>query len=370
MDFFHTTVTPRAIELAVETLNSGFLSEGKRVAELEQELSKRLRLSFPVTTNSGTSALEVALKTLQVRKGDEIITSAQSFVATSLSILAVGAVPVFADINPRTGNISPESVKAKITDKTIGILPVHYAGMPCELETICGIANNYQLFVMDDAAQALGATYRGQPIGNGQTEATCFSLQATKGLTSGDGGIICFQNSFFADLAKKYRWFGIDRERDLPDELGERQYTLTNIIGGKYHLNDAAASIALGNLDGFRERLARRQQIAKRYNESLKNVSGLELLDDPLDRTSSYYLFPILLDNSKSRLAFVSKLKENGIPAHRVHARIDRHPLFGGIQKELVGQAEFDERHVCIPIHDGLNDADVELIISTIKDGW
>lgn len=370
MDFFYTHVSEKAIELATETLRSGFLSEGRRVAQFESALSEQLGLSFPVTTTSGTSALHLALMTLQVRKGDEVITSPQSFIATALAILHAGAIPVFADINPKTGNLDPESIQDKITDKTIAIMPVCYGGLPYDVDEVNAIAETNALAVVDDACQALGAVYKGKPIGSGLTDATCFSFQATKNLPVGDGGCVCFPNEFYADLARKYRWFGIDRANTPPTPLGERDYVLNEgMLGWKFHLDDLRASVGLGNLTDFSERHMKRVQNSIRYDLALEHVAGLELLDYKKDRLSSYYLYPVLVEQ---RLDFVRKLKERGIPALRVHGRIDRHPLLSpsGINHDLVGQAEFEEKHVCLPVHEALSDSDISHIIETIKEGW
>lgn len=376
MDFFHSHVSEQAKKNVLDVLESGYLSEGTWVKRFEQELEQKIGLRNVVAVNSGTSALHLALNTLRVQAGDEVITTPQTFIATALSILYTGATVVFADIDPTTGNISSESVESKITDKTIGILPVHYGGMPCDLDALNQIGEEYGLFVIDDACQALGATYKGKPIGSGTNEATCFSTQATKGLSTGDGGLICFQSDLHKFLAQQARWFGIDREHTTLSELGEREY-LIHHIGFKYHMNNIDSAIGLGNLTTFKERLNKRRRIATRYSTELANVAGLELLDyekdynclNHNDTESSFYLFILKVEK---RLDFVRKLKERGIPTIRAHSRIDRHTLFSlnGIDRDLVGQTEFEEKQIAIPCHEGLTQEDVDKIIDVIKGGW
>src|SRR5262249_754151 len=152
--FFHTNVTEKAVALASETLRSGFLSEGKRVRQFEQELTGRLGLPNPVAVNSGTSALHLALEVAGVGDGDEVILPPQTFVASGLAILMCGATPVFADIQPRTGNIDPESIRAHVTPRTRAIMPVHWGGYPCDMDEINAIAREHGLAVIEDAAHA------------------------------------------------------------------------------------------------------------------------------------------------------------------------------------------------------------------------
>src|SRR5437868_3959839 len=187
LTFNHTTVSEAAISNAVATLRSGFLSEGKQVRRFEQELAARLGLASPVALNSGTAALHLALAIAGVQAGDEVIIPPQTFIATGMAVLMAGATPVFADIQSGTGNMDPESARKKISPKTKAIIPVHWAGYPCDLDEITEIADGHKLVVIEDAAHALGASYRGKPIG-AISRFTCFSFQAIKHLTTGDGG--------------------------------------------------------------------------------------------------------------------------------------------------------------------------------------
>jgi perosamine synthetase len=365
MDFFSTHISRRSIELVTETLESGWISEGKRVKEFETALSNDFGLRNPVTVNSGTSALHLALSIANIGFGDEIILPAQTFVATGLVVLMQNAVPVFADIDPLTGNISSASIAEKITPRTKAIMPVHWGGYPCDMDEINDIAKKNNLVVIEDAAHALCATYKDKPIGS-ISKFTAFSFQAIKHLTTGDGGALCCLEEIDARLAFTKRWFGIDRANSLPSLLGERIYNI-DTIGYKYHMNDLAAALGLGNLDGFPERQSHRQNIASTYRQQLKDVPGLQLLRSETDRKSSYWLFTILVENRED---FIRKLNEHEIPASVVHLRIDHNSIFGGIKNELVGQSEFNQKQVSIPIHENLSQIDVEHIISTIKTGW
>lgn len=364
MDFFYTHISSKSIELAVEVLRSTFASEGGVVKDFENELTKRLGIINPVAVNSGTSALHLALVIAGVGPGDEVILPAQTFVATGLVILMQGAKPVFADIQYDTGNIDPSSIREKITDKTKAIMPVHWAGYPCDMDDINSIAEQYNIAVIEDAAHALGATYKGKPIGS-ISRFTAFSFQAIKHLTTGDGGALgCLNEDDYRNAIKR-RWFGISRANCKPSILGEREYDIDD-VGYKYHMNNLAAAVGLGNLEDFPENLKRRREIALRYRDELQDIPGLQLLDYRNDRESAYWLFTVLVER---RLDFIKKLKKYGMPASVVHLRIDHNSVFDGITSDLANQERFNEYQVSIPVHSGLSDDDVESIISVIKNG-
>ncbi len=365
MNFFNTYVSAEAIALATETLRSTFLSEGKRVAEFEHALNEQLALSFPVALNSGTSALHLALVLSGIGPNDEVILPAQTFVASALTILMCGAKPVFADIQAETGNIDPASIEKKITRRTKAIMPVHWGGYPCDMAEISELAKQHNLSVVEDAAHALGAAYRGSPIGT-ISRFTAFSFQAIKHVTTGDGGALsCVAETDYV-RARKLRWFGIDRANSRPSVLGEREYDLDE-VGYKYHLNDVGAAIGLGNLAGFPARLARRRQIARHYREAFKKIAGLQLLREEADRESAYWVFTATVERRKD---FIRKLAEAQVPASVVHLRIDKNSLFGGKRDDLPNQTTFDERQVALPIHEALTDGDVEQIINIVQGGW
>jgi perosamine synthetase len=365
MTFFNTHVSQRACELVSDVLRSGWLSEGARVKQFEGELVARLGLVNPVALNSGTSALHLALALAGVGPGDEVILPPQTFVATGHAILMQGATPVFADIDPDTGNICPHSIASRITERTKAIIPVHWAGYPCDMDEINRVATERGLAVIEDAAHALGARYKGKPIG-AVSRFTAFSFQAIKHLTAGDGGALCCLDPADEIRARARRWFGIDRANSRPSILGERVFDITE-VGYKYHMNDLAAAVGLGNLEDFPTRLCRRQEIAAQYRLQLGGVAGLRLLDSRADRVHAYWLFTIMVDGRED---FIRKLSDSGSPASVVHLRIDRYSVFGGIREDLHGQASFNERQISVPVHEALSDEQVGDIISTIRAGW
>jgi perosamine synthetase len=362
---FNTYIDSKAYARVKTVLDSTFLSEGKLVKEFEKKLADDLDLINPVAVNSGTSSLHLALVLAGVRPGDEVICPAQTFVATALVIAQEKAIPIFADIQYETGNIDPHSLEEKVTPKTRAIIVVHWGGYPCDMEQIYKIAKKHNLTVIEDAAHALGATYQGRSIGS-ISDFTCFSFQAIKHITTGDGGALCAKNPALAKKAFEKRWFGINRERASPSILGERVYDIKE-VGYKYHLNDYAAALGLANMEKFKKRLDKRRAIAKYYRQALAKIPDITLFQEKSDRESAYWLFGFHVEK---REKFIRTMNKAGITTSVVHLGIDHNSLFGGKRKELVKQRRFDQTQIHIPIHDALSEKDVEYIVHTIQKGW
>jgi perosamine synthetase len=365
LNFFNTYISEKSIKNAVETLRSTYVSEGKLVREFEQKLSQTAGLANPVALNSGTSALHMALILAGVGPGDEVIIPPQTFIATGMVVLYQNAVPIFADIQLETGNIDPESVKQKITSKTKAIIAVHWGGYPDDMDEINSIAKEHKITVIEDAAHALGAEYKGSLIGT-ISRFTCFSFQAIKHLTTGDGGALSCLIKSDELQARRRRWFDIDREHSKPSLLGERVYDAAN-AGYKYHMNDLAAAVGIGNLEDFENNLNKVKQTAAKYISGFKNIDGLTLLKYKNDRKSAYWLFTMLVERRED---FIKALASRGVPASVVHLRIDRNSVFGGIKNDLPNMKAFNEHQVAVPVHSGLTEEEIELVIDSVKAGW
>lgn len=362
---FNTYIHPSAANSVSKVLKTTFISEGRLVKSFEEKLEEELKLKNIVTVNSGTTSLHLALILAGVKAGDEVIIPAQTFVATGLVVLQQNAVPIFADIDYFTGNISCSSIREKITPKTKAIIVVHWGGYPCDLDEINKLALENGIIVIEDAAHALGATYKNNIIGN-VSDYTCFSFQAIKHLTTGDGGAICSKLIEKKNEALTRRWFGIDRSNTSPSILGERNYDIDK-LGFKYHLNDYAAALGLANLISFHERLKKRLEIADFYRLQLKNIDGITLFENKSDRQSAYWLFGF---HVKERDSFIRHLLENRIIASVVHLGIDHNSIFGGKNLNLINQRNFDETQIHVPIHDDIDMKKAQYIVDIIKKGW
>lgn len=361
MEFFDTVITEQAKQNVMEVLNSRHLSEGVWVKRFEQELEKQFGYRNDVAVNSGTSALHLALLLAGVKQGDEVILPAQTFIATGMAILYCGAKPVFADIDKKTGNISVDSVSTKINERTKAIIAVSWGGNPCDLLGLQKQCFYNQLSLIQDNAQALGAEYYGKPISE-WSDFSCFSFQAIKHLTTGDGGLLVCKDYNDAVFARLSRWFGIDRELDVPDETGERVYNIESRLGYKYHMNDYEAALGVGNLDGINGRLSDRHWVAGLYDEAIPEEYWTTHY-----RGTSVWLYDLLVPR---RSDFIRMMKSKGIPVSVVHVGIDRNTIFGGKVMENENQRYWDEHHICIPCHSSLTDEDVQQVIDAVRGGW
>jgi perosamine synthetase len=349
-----------------EVWKSGWIGQGPKVDEFEKEFSKKFGLKYVVALNSATSGLRLAYAMAGIGPGDEVITTPYTMVATNTAILEQFAKPVFADIQYETANIDPQDIEHRITKKTKAIVCVHWGGYPCDMDEIRKIASYHNLPVIEDAAHALGAIYKGKPIGS-ISEYTVFSLQAIKHITTGDGGILSVLNEEKYKEALRRRWFGIDRAGRKPSILGhDPTYDIWE-VGYKYNMNDIAATIGLEQLKYFDSIFRRRAQIAKIYREELEGVSGITLLEYKNDRVHANWLFAMHVER---RMKFAKAMLSRGVEVMVHNWRNDKYTVFGGLRKDLPNTARVNETLICIPLHHNLSDEDVDYIIKSIKKGW
>ena len=364
INFFSTTLNKTILKELNKLFKKGFISSGKKSNEFENKFSKKFGLKYATALNSGTSALHLSLLCANVKKNDEVILPAQTFVATGFAAKYCGAKLVFADIQKDTGNICPISIKKKITKKTKAIIVVHWGGYPCDMDEILNIAKEKNIKVIEDAAHALGAKYKNKMIGN-ISDFTCFSFQAKKQLTTGDGGMLICKNFNDHKEAQRLKWFGIER-RNNKQYQGERLYNI-DLVGYKYHLNDIASIIGIENLKEITKKLNHLNFVANFYDKNLIKLKGITLLNKKNDRNSTNWLYTILVPKRKR---FFNIMKKKNIPVSLVHRGIDRNKIFGGIDKKLINQRYFDNNHICLPIHERLSEKDLKKIVSVIKENF
>lgn len=362
---FRPYVSEKAIERVLLVLRSGWVGEGPVVRAFEEKFREVIGAPYPVAVNSCTSALHLALVMAGVGPGDEVITTAQTMMATSHAILMQHAHPVFADIQHLTGNIDSGDIERRITERTKSILVVHWAGYPCDLDEIYAIASRHGLPVIEDAAHAIGASYKGKPIGN-ISPYTCFSFQAIKHVTTGDGGMLCLGSEEKYHEARRRRWYGIDRMKRTPSILGEPEWNVTE-VGYKYHMNDIAAALGAEHLDEFKSLFEQRGRIARWYRQELTSAPGVTLFDNKDDRISANWLFTMHVER---RADFARMMASKGVSVSVVHLRIDKNDVFGGQRDDLPVLERFTETHISLPMHNLLIDDDVAYVIQCIKAGW
>ncbi|HOI84447.1 MAG TPA: DegT/DnrJ/EryC1/StrS family aminotransferase [Acholeplasmataceae bacterium] len=341
-----------------EVIYSGYVAEGEYVYKFEKKLAELLSLKYALAVSSGTAALHLALKLVGIKDGDEVISTALTAEPTNTSIAMLGANVVFADIDFKTGLISPESIESRITRKTKAIMIVHYAGNVCDLDKINEISIKYNIPVIEDAAHAFMSKYKGKYIGS-NSRFTIFSFQAIKHLTTIDGGLLCLTNQDDYERAKRLRWFGLSKTLPRLEN---------NIIeaGFKYNMNNVTAIIGLIQLNYLDQNVKIYIQNGKYFDQELSKLPNVKILKYSNNTEPSYWLYTILVDE---RDKFIKKMAYNGITCSPLHLRNDFHKVFKN-NNELPFLDLFYEKFVHIPCGWWVNNEIRTKIVEIIKEGW
>jgi len=353
-----------AIEEVSSTLQSRWIGQGPKVDKFEIEFNKLIaNTNESIAVGSGTDALHIAYLLADIKPGDEVLTPVFTCTATNIPLLYIGAKPVFIDVDPKTLNIDINHARSLISKKTKAIICVHYAGYPCDMDAITELANEFNLQVIEDAAHAVGAQYKGKPIGT-ISDFTMFSFQAIKHITTGDGGLLTFKDRTLLEKAKRLRWFGIDRSAK---QLGVWENDITE-IGFKYQMTDLGASIGLASIRNFANTFNLRRSLLHRYYEKLEANSAVEILGKETDEiVHAAWLFTVRVKNRKKLQA---KLLENKIESNQVHYRNDRYSIFTPQRLNLPNMNMIEDEYLVLPLHTKMSVEDVDRICSVINSGW
>ena len=288
---FHPYISKNSFKSVKKVLSGRWIGQGPLVDKFEQKFKLMFaKKKHCLATGSGTDALHLSYLLSGLKKGDEVIAPLFTCTATNIPFLYMGVKIKFADIDLQTMNISVESVKKLVSKKTKAIICMHYGGLPCDLDELQKIASKYKIPLIEDAAHALGATFKGKPIGS-ISDFTMFSFQAIKHITTADGGMLCIKNKKFVNKAKRIRWFGIDREKKQKATWENDIYE----VGYKYQMTDLGASVGLDGLKDFKKVLTHRQKIFDVYLENLaKNKNLFCVHKNDGKRTHAAWLFTII----------------------------------------------------------------------------
>ena len=345
------------INAVIEVMKSGMIAQGPKVIEFEDKFAEYVGAKYGIATNSGTSALHVALLAAGIGEGDEVITTPFTFAATGNSVLYTGAKPVFVDIDPETFTIDPTKIEEAITEKTKAIMPVQLYGQAADMDAIMEIAKKHDLIVIEDAAQAHGASYKGDKVGV-LGDMACFSFYPTKNMTTSEGGMITTNNKEFAENAKVFRAHGsaVKYHHD--------------VLGYNFRMTDIGAAIGIEQLkkiDSFNDK---RIANAAYLNEGLVDVEGVETPVVKEDYKHVYHQYTIKIADGK-RDQFLDYLLENGIGTG-VYYPI---PLYKqvlytemGYNQSLPVTEEIVDEVLSLPVHPNLSKEDLDLIIKVIKE--
>ena len=362
---FRPVICEEAIEGVVDVLSSGWLGLGPKTLAFEKAFAEYVGGPFCVRVNSCTAALHLGLHLLNLSPGSEVITTPLTFVSANHAILYEGLTPVFADIQPETGNLEVGSVAERITDRTGAIMLIHYGGYPCDLDEFYALSSDRGIPIIEDCAHACGATYKGKRIGS-HGDIHAFSFHAVKNLTMGDGGALTVRSGDHYSRLRRLRWLGADRgtfER-TDHQAYHWSYDVTE-VGFRYLMNDVLAAIGLAQLPHLDKENARRTEMAAQYREQLSSVPGVRLLKYKDDRMSSYHLFCILADG---RDVLMDNLRSAGVDVSVHYRRNDQYPMYE--EQDLPNTEYFWRRVISLPMQLTLTDEQIGYITDIIKKGW
>ena len=364
LPFTKPTMDEETIAAVGEVMRSGWMTSGPKVQALEAQLSDYFGGRPVRTFNSGTCTMEIALRIAGIGAGDEVITTPNSWVATANVIIETGATPVFADIDPKTHNIDLDKVEAAITPRTKAIIPVHMCGLPCDMDRLYDIARKYNLRVIEDAAQAIGSSWKGKRIGS-FGDFVSFSFQVNKNIMTGEGGCLVLNNAEEARLAEKYRLQGVSRSGlDGID---------VDVLGGKFNMTDIASAIGLGQMKRLAEFNAKRLELAKYYFEQFgpdfEAQTGAELPVADLAQ-SNWHMFHLVLPERINRAEFMQQMLDVkiGLGYHYRAIHLFTYYRERGFTDGMFPIAErVGKQIVTLPLFPSMTKEDVERVVSAVK---
>ncbi len=376
--FHRPSIGQEEIEEVVRTLQSGWLTTGPRTAQFEEEFRTLVGAPYSLAVNSCTAGLHLALAALNIGPGMEVITTPLTFCATVNVILHVGATPVLADV-AADGNIDPKSIADRITDRTRAIMPVHLAGLPCDMDAIWDLARRHGLMVIEDAAHAAGSRYRGYSIGgvspDNRSNAAVFSFYATKNMTTGEGGMVTTNDEALADSLKNLCLHGISKNAwNRYSDKGNWYYEVLR-PGFKFNLSDIQSSIGIHQLRKLESFIAARTRIVQAYNRAFADMEELEIPPDKTDCRHAWHLYMLRLNTDKldiNRDQFIVELRQRGVGTSVHFIPIPLHPFFAPFANRPENQCPkaiaLYHRLISLPLFPGMTDAQTEYVVEAVKD--
>ena len=359
---FYPHIPKNSAKSLQKVLKGRWIGQGPLVDKFESVFSKKFTNNLPcVAVGSGTDALHLAYLLAGIKKDDEVICPVFTCTATNIPLLYIGAKIKFADIDPKTFNISIDHVKKLVSKKTKAIVFVNYGGLPCDLTELNKIAKKYKIKLIQDAAQSLGNFYKNKPITQ-YSDFTIFSFQAIKHISSGDGGLLCFKDKKILKKAYRMRWFGIDR---LKKQGGTWENDIKE-IGYKYQMTDLGAAILLDALKEFSKIKKHRKKIFSIYEKNLKNNKKVKVVTSVGKFTHSNWLFTILVDKKD---LLQKKLRQSNIETNQVHFRNDRYSIFKKFvkNKKFPNMDSVEKKYLVLPVHTKMSFSDANYVVKKVN---
>lgn len=360
----------------IDTIRTGWITSGPKMVQFEKEFASYIGTKYALSTASGTAALHLSLLALEIGTGDEVITTSFTWAATANVIVNIGAKPVFVDIDKITHNIDHKLIEAKITSRTKAIIPVHFAGLPCDMNSISQIARKNGLYIIEDAAHALGSMYNGKKIG-ALSDLTCFSFHPIKNITTAEGGMITTNRDDLAEKIKLLRFHGVTKDAWSRYSESTRDNFLYDIIlpGFKYNMTDLQASLGIHQLRKIEKFIQKRSYCASIYNRFFSEIEEI-IKPYPGDENMrhSWNLYTIKINPKKtkvSRIEFMRKLKQRNIGSgiHFLALHLSSYYQKLGYKRGDLPNTEFiSDNIVTIPLYPQITDGELKYVALSIKD--
>jgi perosamine synthetase len=374
ISFHKPYITDEEINEVVDSIKSGWLTMGPKTLRFEEEFSRYIGSKHAIAVNSCTAALHLALKAINLKPGDEVIIPTMTFTATGEVVCYFHAKPVIIDVDRQTHNIDPDQIEKKITSKTKAIIPVHFAGQPCDMNGIMQLAKSHELKVIEDAAHSLPAWYKNTKVGT-IGDMTCFSFYATKTLSTGEGGMVTTENDEWAEKIKILRLHGISKDAWKRYSRNGSWYYEVVDAGYKYNMTDIQAALGIAQLKKLEWMWERRRDIAESYTAAFKDS---ELIICPYvkpDRLSAWHLYVIKLNIEALKInrdTFIEKLKQKGINTSVHFIPLHRHPFYRNSfsldGKKFANADWIYERSISLPIYPGMTEEEITKVIEAVSE--
>ena len=372
LPYGHQWIDEEDIAAVVEVLRSDWITTGPKVAEFEQAFADFVGAREAVAVSSGTAALHAAMYALGIGPGDEMIVPPMTFAATANCVVFQGGTPIFADVDPDTLQLDPAEAEAKITPHTKAIIAVDYTGQPCDYDGLRAIADRHSLMVVADACHALGAKYKGRPVGS-LADVSVFSFHPVKHITSGEGGMISTDDPELARRMRVFRNHGITTDHRQRAQQGSWFYEMVD-LGYNYRMTDFQCALAMSQLRKLPGWVGRRQEIARRYDAAFAEIPTVEPLGVRGDVSHAYHLYVICVDVTQlraTRAEVFAALRAEGIGVNVHYIPVHLHPFYRehfGTGPGLCPTAEAAyERILTLPIFPRMSDDDVEDVIAAVQ---
>lgn len=372
LPYGHQWIDEDDVQAVIEVLRSDWLTTGPKVADFERAFANIVGAKEAVAVSSGTAALHAAVYALGIGPGDEVIVPPMTFAATANCVVFQGGIPIFADVDPNTLLLDPAQVEMKITPRTRAIIAVDYAGQPCEYTALRAIADRHGLWLVADACHALGATYKGRPVGS-LAHLSTFSFHPVKHITTGEGGMVTTDDPHLARRMRVFRNHGITTDHRQREAQGSWFYEMVD-LGYNYRLTDVQCALGISQLRKLPDWVARRQAIARQYDAAFAEIPSVEPLRVREDVSHAYHLYVIRLNLTElraTRADVFSALRAEGIGVNVHYIPVHLHPFyreqFGtGPGMCPVAEAAYEEI-ISLPLFPRMTDHDVEDVVSAVR---